>query len=174
MKTFPKRDFLLSLEEKAQDLWLNDKIFESDYSSCQQKFVATFPFPYMNGRLHLGHTFSITKPEFAIGYQRLKGKNCLFPFGFHCTGMPIKAAADKLKKEISMFGNMFEGYSNQNDAPKPLVEKHGKAAAKSTGLTFQFQIMESMGVPRDEIHKFADPKYWCYFFPPIAMVYCFN
>ena len=23
-------------------------------------------------------------------YQRLKGKRCLFPFAFHCTGMPIK------------------------------------------------------------------------------------
>jgi len=28
----------------------------------------------------------------------------LFPFGFHCTGMPIKACADKLKREIDEFG----------------------------------------------------------------------
>lgn len=59
----------------------------------------------MNGRLHLGHTFSFSKCEFAIGYQRLHGKNCLFPFGFHCTGMPIKACADKLAREIKEFGN---------------------------------------------------------------------
>lgn len=44
----------------------------------------------MNGRLHLGHTFTLTKAEFASNYQRLKGKNSLFPFAFHCTGMPIK------------------------------------------------------------------------------------
>lgn len=47
-------------------------------------------YPYMNGRLHLGHAFTISKIEFAAGYERLKGKRALFPQGFHCTGMPIK------------------------------------------------------------------------------------
>lgn len=28
----------------------------------------------------------------------------LFPFGFHCTGMPIKACADKLKREMEVYG----------------------------------------------------------------------
>ncbi len=67
-------------------------------------------------------------PQFAVGYERLKGKRCLFPFAFHCTGMPIKvwhppflrrmsacsdalpalpsdqACADKLKREMEEFG----------------------------------------------------------------------
>lgn len=42
--------------------------------------------------------------QFATRYQRLKGKRVLFPFGFHCTGMPIKACADKLKREMETFG----------------------------------------------------------------------
>lgn len=62
--------------------------------------MATFPFPYMNGRLHLGHSFSLSKAEFAIGFEQLRGKKTLFPFGFHCTGMPIKACADKLAFEL--------------------------------------------------------------------------
>lgn len=32
------------------------------------------------------------------------GKKVLFPFGFHCTGMPIKACADKLKREMELYG----------------------------------------------------------------------
>jgi leucyl-tRNA synthetase len=66
--------------------------------------MVTFPFPYMNGRLHLGHTFTMSKSEFQVGFQRLIGKKCLFPFGFHITGMPIKACADKLKREMEDFG----------------------------------------------------------------------
>ena len=48
--------------------------------------------------------------------------------------------------------------------------KKGKIAAKATGHTYQFQIMESIGVPRSDIKKFADPSHWLYYFPPIAIV----
>lgn len=34
----------------------------------------------------------------------MTGKKALFPWGFHCTGMPIKACADKLKYEVETFG----------------------------------------------------------------------
>lgn len=42
--------------------------------------------------------------KFGVRYQRLRGKKVLFPFGFHCTGMPIKACADKLQREMETFG----------------------------------------------------------------------
>ena len=42
----------------------------------------------------------MSKSEFACRYQKQIGKNAMFPFGFHCTGMPIQAAANRLKKEI--------------------------------------------------------------------------
>ena len=82
---------LLSLEVKAQELWEKNKAFESNAPTTNDpKYMVTFPYPYMNGKLHMGHAFSLSKPEFAVGYQRLKGKRTLFPFGFHVTGMPIK------------------------------------------------------------------------------------
>lgn len=39
----------------------------------------------------------------------------MFPFGFHCTGMPIKACADKLKWEIENFGCPPEFPDSDND-----------------------------------------------------------
>lgn len=87
---------------------------------------------------------------------------------------------------MEMFGPDFEGYSASDEPapaakaePKPAKSlestdpskgKKGKLNAKSTGLTYQFQIMDLIGVPREEIKEFADPQYWLKYFPPIARV----
>ncbi|BGP18709.1 hypothetical protein JCM10213_009187 [Rhodosporidiobolus nylandii] len=214
-----KRDFLIELEARAQKRWQEEKLFEqnSPYADGEAeipsedfakhaeelrkkypKVLATMPYPYMNGSLHLGHGFTISKIEYLTGFERMRGKRALWPFGFHATGMPIKAAADKLIREMEMFGQDFEKYGQpeeaeeekvaDSDAPgnaagvattsvtasheaksaDPSKAKKGKLAAKSTGLQYQFQIMESIGVPREEIKKFADPYHWLKYFPPIA------
>ena len=101
-----KVEYLQKIEHEVQEKWKREKLHEVDapQKSSEEKFMCTFPYPYMNGRLHLGHTFSLSKAEFAVRYHRLKGRKALFPFGFHVTGMPIKACADKLKREMESFG----------------------------------------------------------------------
>ncbi|KAJ3020117.1 cytosolic leucyl tRNA synthetase [Thoreauomyces humboldtii] len=184
-----KLEALRASEKWAQEQWAISKPFEVSAPKPGEpsppKFMGTFPFPYMNGLLHVGHSFSISKLEFASGYERLKGKRVLFPFGFHVTGMPIKACADKLKNEIAMFGPDFENYNEEEEEekeraaaapsekevasdPTKIVKKHGKAAAKSTGLKYQFQIMRAMGIPNAEIKDFTESTHWLYYFPPGA------
>ena len=81
------------------------------------------------------------------------------------------------------FGPDFENYrdAEEEEASVPPANvknastavdkaKKGKLQAKSTGHKYQFQIMESIGVPREEIKKFADPYYWLTYFPPITIV----
>ncbi|TIB36099.1 hypothetical protein E3P84_01047 [Wallemia ichthyophaga] len=207
-----KRDYLKGIEKSIQSQWNDNKVFEIDppnelmdmsvdeLHAKYPKYLSTFPYPYMNGSLHLGHAFSISKVEFATGWERMKGKRALFPLGFHCTGMPIKvrlfissilslilpqAAADKIVRETQLFGKDLSGYKDQTDEETdptgPVVDQpadrkdkaqKGKVAAKNTGLQYQFQIMESLGVPRAECYKFSDPEFWLEYFPPIAQADC--
>jgi len=63
-----------------------------DVQKAYPKWFGTFPYAYMNGSLHLGHAFTVSKVEFAAGFERMRGKRVLFPVGYHATGMPIKAS----------------------------------------------------------------------------------
>jgi leucyl-tRNA synthetase len=45
------------------------------------------------------------------------GNRTLYPQGFHATGMPIKACADKLAREIEIFGENFERYLDEDEVP---------------------------------------------------------
>lgn len=81
-------------EKKWQNLWNEAKVFEADVEEGKPKFLCTFPYPYVNGRPHVGHLFSAMRVETAARYERMKGKNVLFPQAWHCTGQPIVAAAE--------------------------------------------------------------------------------
>ncbi|PLN84120.1 leucyl-tRNA synthetase [Aspergillus taichungensis] len=196
-----KRDTLIAIEKKYQAQWKANKVFEVDAPSLADvpagtmsaaelrekypKFFGTMAYPYMNGTLHAGHSFTASKVEFMTGVARMEGKNALFPLGFHCTGMPIKACADKLRDEVKMFGTNFEGYKEESEeAPKDIAAptqevkgeqqekfsgKKSKAAAKTVKMKYQFQIMLAIGLPLEEIHKFADADYWLQHFPPLAI-----
>ncbi len=85
MKNTTRRDKLISLESRARAIWERNQLFSSEPNE-KPKFFQTFPYPYMNGKLHLGHAFSMTKCDFNTWFKRLTGFNVLFPFGFPCTG----------------------------------------------------------------------------------------
>jgi len=69
-------DRLREIELEMQNVWASnpDKyIYQNapkDYHSKSmaqknsEKYMVTFPYPYMNGYLHLGHAFSMSKAEF--------------------------------------------------------------------------------------------------------------
>jgi leucyl-tRNA synthetase len=101
-----KRINLRKIQNEMQERWKDHRAEPSD----SEKYFITFPYPYMNGRLHLGHGYSLTKAEFTARYQKLLGKNVLFPFAFHCTGMPIQSSAVKLQNDdpnqIAIMKNM--------------------------------------------------------------------
>ena len=115
--------------------------------------------------------------------------------------MPIKACSDKLKQEMQDFGCPPQ-FPQEDPAKAPVEEEEAKipvdltkkakkgkskVLAKSSSLTYQWQIMRSLGLtdeevkrsapfpslPRfiihSEIPRFADPAHWLECFPPHTM-----
>ena len=89
-------EFFSSIEQKWQKKWAESKLFEADKNK-KEKYFINFPFPYINGAPHLGHGYSLLKADTMARFQRMMGKNVLFPFGFHATGEPIVGTAKRVK-----------------------------------------------------------------------------
>jgi leucyl-tRNA synthetase len=94
------------------------------------------------------------------------------PFAFHCTGMPIKASADKLAREIQQYGypplfpvaecssaavtDAIQADQADVFAPDKFKGKKSKATAKAGAQKYQREIMKSFGLDDEEIARFQD------------------
>jgi len=113
--------------------------FTPEVDHTRKKLMTTFPYPYMNGKLHLGHLYSLSKADFFTYFKKLEGYNVLFPFAFHCTGMPISASAYKLDQELK-----------------------GKKVDVSV-----LSILKGLGI--EDVKPFVDPLHWIRTFPKLCI-----
>jgi len=182
---FKRREHLLSIEKWAQELWDREAAFEVDPDPTKEKYFVTFPYAYMNGRLHAGHIFSMSKAEFAVRFETLQGKLGFFPYSWHCTGMPIAAAALRLQKEFTEAKKepqaVDDAAQEAKKSPKEEEEKEEetiklggfkakktKTVAKTGDVILQSDILRKMEIPEEEITKFQDPHHWLNYFPPLG------
>jgi len=85
------------IEEKWRKRWEEERIFEADPDPKRKKCFVTFPYPYMNGPLHIGHGFTATRVDVYARFMRMQGYDTLFPWAWHWTGEPILGAALRVK-----------------------------------------------------------------------------
>ncbi|KAL6545529.1 hypothetical protein OROGR_009403 [Orobanche gracilis] len=164
--SFSRRDRLLEIEAKARSWWDEKDVFRSEPGESPpgpaDKFFGNFPFPYMNGHLHL-----------------IEGCQCSSSVWIPRTGMPIKASADKLRREAQQFGNppVFLDPVEETEELKVGVQgdenesgiKGKKSKVAGGGQVFQWEIMRSFGLSDSDISRLQDPYEWLMFFPPLAM-----
>lgn len=92
------RKEVLSMEEKWQKKWEEERIFQASPEKGMRKYFANIPYPYVNGYLHLGFAVTFLHGDVMARYKRMRGYNVLFPQAFHCTGFPIVAAAKRINE----------------------------------------------------------------------------
>ncbi len=83
-------------EREWQRRWKEAGTFETDPDPAREKYFINFPYPYINGLLHIGHALTLTRTDIMARYKRMMGCNVLLPFAFHATGSPIVAAAERV------------------------------------------------------------------------------
>ncbi len=86
------------IEEKWRNRWENARVFEADPDLKKQKVFVTFPYPYMNGPLHVGHAFTAARVDVYARFRRMQGFNVLWPWGWHWTGQPLLGASQRVAK----------------------------------------------------------------------------
>ena len=164
------------LEKKWQKKWEEAKLFESEPRDNQEKYFVNCPYPYMNGYLHLGHAFTYLRADMVSRYKRMKNKNVLFPFAFHCTGTPIVAAAQRVKegeksqinalKQMGLSDTLIKKFSKPEEWTKHFPDK-AIQDLKNFGTSIDWRrsfITTSLNPPYDkfirwQFNKLLDGKY---------------
>jgi leucyl-tRNA synthetase len=134
--------------DKWMHKWNEFHVYEANANPSKPKFFLTFPYPYMNGYLHVGHFFTLMRVDAFARYKRMQGFNVLFPQGWHCTGSPIENAAQRIReKEETQIQLMKQaGFSDEEikkfEEPKYWTEYFPKESEKDyrrMGLSVDFR-----------------------------------
>jgi leucyl-tRNA synthetase len=112
------------IEKKWQEKWAADGIYQTlNQEEGKENFYMLTEFSYPSGNLHVGHWYAFAVSDMFARYQRMQGKNVLFPMGFDSFGLPAENAAikrgldpkkwtyenmDYMKQQLRSMGAMFD------------------------------------------------------------------
>ena len=140
---------LKQIEEKWQARWEAAHIFEADPDPKRKKLLVTFPYPYMNGPLHVGHTFTATRVDVYARFKRMQGYNVLWPWAWHWTGQPLLGASERVAKGDEAYIRVLREIDGvPEEELKRFVDplymaqyytNEGRAAAKRIGFSIDWR-----------------------------------
>ncbi|MEM3857388.1 MAG: leucine--tRNA ligase, partial [Thermoprotei archaeon] len=151
---------LKETEAHARRIWDERQPYTAKPIHSKPKKFATFPYPYMNSSLHVGHVYTISRVDAYARFWRLKGYNVLFPFAWHWTGEPIVGTAKRVAegdRELINTLTKLDGVPEQ-EIPLFTDPEHVAAYFSAAGK----QALKLMGASIDWSREFAtahNPEY---------------
>ena len=137
------------MEQKWQQKWEAAHLFEADPDPKREKKMVTFPYPYMNGPLHVGHTFTASRVDAYARFKRMQGYNVLWPWGWHWTGQPLLGASQRVARGDEAYIRVLREVDGVPEAElKKFVDpvymaqyytNEGRLAAKSVGFSVDWR-----------------------------------
>ena len=86
------------IEKKWRKVWEKEEIYKiKDSVKGKKNFITLVEFPYPSGNLHIGHWYAFAIPDIFARFNRMNGKNVMYPIGFDAFGLPAENAAIKRK-----------------------------------------------------------------------------
>ena len=150
MKELPKKYSPETVEPALAEKWENDEVYFYDSTKGRDEtFVVDTPPPTVSGSLHIGHVFSYTHTDMVTRYQRMKGKNILYPMGWDDNGLPTE------RRVQNKFGIRCNPRLAYDSSRKP------EEAGKSKGFVevSRQNFIESCAIVTEEDEK-AFEKLW--------------
>jgi leucyl-tRNA synthetase len=86
-----------TIQDKWQKKWADANIGVASHQKDKPKFFMIFAYPGVSGYLHVGHMRGFSYTDAICRYERLQGKEVLFPVGTHASGNQAIAFANKVK-----------------------------------------------------------------------------
>jgi leucyl-tRNA synthetase len=118
------------IEKKWLARWERAKLFEADVDKKRKKFFTSVVIPYVNGDVHIGHSYTYTRTDAYARFKRMQGHNVLLAQGFHATGEPIVGAVERLKNNDQDQIGTFKLYGATDKDLEDFKEKGAKYVAK--------------------------------------------
>ena len=85
-----------TVEAKWQDRWVeaNRYAYDADVADPDTAFSIDSPPPTVSGSLHWGHVYGFTLQDFVARFNRMRGKQVYFPFGYDDNGIASERLAE--------------------------------------------------------------------------------
>lgn len=83
------------MEIALEKLWQEEGIYHYDSQISRPVFSIDTPPPTVSGKLHIGHLYSYSHPDFIARYQRMRGRNVYYPMGFDDNGLPTERLVER-------------------------------------------------------------------------------
>ncbi len=146
-----------------------------DFETSKEKFYMLTEFPYPSGSgLHVGHAFSMTAADVYARFQRMLGKNVMFPMGWDAFGLPTenyairtgrnpkeitKEVTDNFKDQMKKLGFSFD-WDREVDTTDPdyyrwtqwiFVKLFEKGLAEKQEMPINWCPKDKIGLANEEV-----------------------